>query len=108
MIDHGTSHMTVHNPIGDLLEQTVEHFLTMLDKINCKEYYGVSQACTEWLKHFHIQAKGVLYNAINLEKIENVKKNPCTDYRKNITFGRWSSYIFYWAIIERKGNLTAD
>lgn len=106
MIDHGTSHMTVHNPIGDLLEQTVEHFLTMLDKINCKEYYGVSQACTEWLKHFHIQAKGVLYNAINLEKIENVKKNPCTDYRKKYNIPEDGVVIsFTGRLLKEKGIL---
>ncbi|RHU41233.1 glycosyltransferase family 1 protein [Blautia sp. TF11-31AT] len=82
MVDHGTSHMTVHNPIGDFVEQSVEHFLTMLDKINCKEYYGVSEACTEWLKHFHIKAKGVLYNAIDLNKIEEIKAESGDNYRK--------------------------
>lgn len=82
MVEHGTSHMTVHNPIGDFLEQIVEHALTMIDKKNCKEYYGVSEACTEWLKHFHIRASGVLYNAIDLGQIEKIKEFPCViDYR---------------------------
>lgn len=82
MLEHGTSHMTVHNPLGDFLERTVEHMLTVIDKINCKEYYGVSEACTEWLKHFHIKASGVLYNAINLDEIEKIKEIPCIDYKQ--------------------------
>lgn len=82
MVEHGTSHMMLHNPIGDMAEQTVEHMLTILDRMNCKEYYGVSQACTEWLKHFHIRAKGVLYNAIDLEQIEEIKQHPSVDYRE--------------------------
>lgn len=72
MLEHGTSHMTVHSKIGDLVEQIVEHCLTEIDKWNCKEFYGVSEACTDWLKHFHIKAKGVLYNSINLEEIEEI------------------------------------
>lgn len=82
MVEHGTSHMTVHHTIGDFLERQVEHFLTLLDKRFCKDYYGVSKACTEWLEHFHIQAKGVLYNAINLNEIEMIKSQSVVDYRK--------------------------
>lgn len=82
MLEHGTSHMTVHNKIADLVEHTVEHTLTWIDKRLCKEYYGVSQACGEWLKHFHIQSSGVLYNAVDLEKIENIKKTVTKEYRK--------------------------
>ena len=54
-IEHGTSHMTVHQPILDCFEKVTEHLLTLVEKCFCKEFYGVSEACLEWLKHFHIE-----------------------------------------------------
>ena len=82
MIDHGTGHMTVHNKIGDAAEQIVEHGLTAVDKVLCKDYYGVSMACMEWLKHFHIDGKGALYNAVDLDQILELQKGPCRDFRE--------------------------
>lgn len=73
VVEHGTSHMTMHNKLLDLVENIVEHTITMIEKLFCKEYYGVSEACLDWLEHFHIQGKGVLYNAINLEQVEAQK-----------------------------------
>ena len=82
MIDHGTSHLSVHNPFWDTVGGWVEHLITKVDQIFCRDFYGVSQASTQWLRHFHIKAKGVLYNAVDLEKIEAVKKSPLRDFRK--------------------------
>lgn len=81
-LDHGTSHLSVHNKFWDTVGGVYEHMLTMVDKIFCKDYYGVSGACNEWLSHFHIKAKGVLYNSIDLDEIEEMSKETVKKYRK--------------------------
>lgn len=80
-IEHGTSHLSVHNRFFDYLGALFEHILTKVDWIFCKDYYGVSDACNKWLKHFHIKAKGVLYNSIDLEEIKNMQTNIKKFYR---------------------------
>lgn len=82
MVDHGTSHLNIHSAVGNLLVQAVEHLLTVFDRILCREFYGVSMACCEWLKHFHIQAKGTLYNAVDLPGLEAVKQRVSRDFRE--------------------------
>lgn len=72
VIEHGTGHFTVNNTFWDFVGHIYEHIITWLVKKKCKEFYGVSLACNEWLTHYKIIAKGVLYNAINLEEIEKI------------------------------------
>ena len=82
MIEHGTAHMTVHSRIGDFVEHIIEHTLTWVDKLLCKEFYGVSDACGEWLKHFGITSSGTLYNAVDLEKIREIQKKQGRNFRE--------------------------
>lgn len=82
ILDHGTSHMTVENPLADFLFACVEHGITMVDRMLCKNYYGVSQACCKWLEHFHIRSSGVLYNAVDAESIRQKAENPVRNFRK--------------------------
>lgn len=81
-LDHGTSHLSVHNKILDFFGAIFEHSLTKIDQIFCKDYYGVSGACNEWLAHFHIKAKGILYNSIDLEEVKNTQANIRESYRE--------------------------
>lgn len=81
-LDHGTSHLSVHNKILDFFGAIFEHSLTKIDQIFCKDYYGVSGACNEWLAHFHIKAKGILYNSIDLEEVKNTQVNIRESYRE--------------------------
>lgn len=81
-LDHGTSHLSVDNKFWDFVGGIYEHLLTQVDKIFCKDYYGVSGACCEWLEHFRIKAKGVLYNSIDLEEVKQLSENPVANYRE--------------------------
>lgn len=80
-IDHGTSHLSVHNRCLDLVGSVYEHLETALLKRYCKSFYGVSEACCDWLRHFSIRPKGVLYNAVDLEEIEKIKSKSLRDFR---------------------------
>lgn len=73
VIEHGTSHLSVHNPLLDKVGAVWEHTLTNRVKKYCHKYYGVSLASCEWLEHFGIKGQGALYNAIDIDVVENIK-----------------------------------
>lgn len=81
-LDHGTSHLSVHNKCLDAIGGVYEHALTKIGQLFCKDYYGVSGACNEWLAHFHIKAKGILYNSIDLDEVERTSKKHVENYRE--------------------------
>lgn len=103
-LDHGTSHLSVHNRFWDTIGEIFEHTFTKIDYLFCKEYYGVSKACNKWLKHFHIKAKGVLYNSIDLEEVEEIKAKVTTSYREQYHIPEDSVVItFTGRLLEEKG-----
>lgn len=81
VLDHGTSHMTVGNRFADTVGGWFEHALTAAERMGCHDFYGVSKACCRWLAHFHIRAKGTLYNAVDAAEIEGILNHPVKDYR---------------------------
>lgn len=81
-IEHGTSHLSVHQKAWDSIGAVYEHLLTGADRLFCKDYYGVSKACNAWLKHFHIQGKGVIYNSIDLEEIQSIREHAGPSFRE--------------------------
>lgn len=104
IIDHGTSHLSVHNKILDTIGGWWEHFITRIDYHYCRDYYGVSEASCEWLKHFGIKAKGVLYNAIDLEQIEQIKSNKKQDFREKFGITENAKVIaFTGRLLKEKG-----
>lgn len=80
-IEHGTSHLSVHNAIFDKIGAIYEHLHTQVLKHYCKNYYGVSKACCEWSEHFGVHPTGVLYNAVDLDEIEHLKSEKSRNFR---------------------------
>lgn len=64
-IEHGSAYLTFNNKFLDIAERVYEKFITQIGKKYCKDYYAVSEYSRKWLKEFHIDGKGVLYNSIN-------------------------------------------
>lgn len=103
-IEHGTGHLSLHNPVLDNVENIVEHSMTLVEKKLCNEFYGVSNACLEWLQHFHINGKGVLYNAIDLEDIKEKSEKKVKDYRKMYNIPQKAIIIsFTGRLLKEKG-----
>ncbi len=103
-LDHGTSHLSVHNKFWDTVGGIFEHVLTKVDQLFCKDYYGVSGACNEWLEHFHIKAKGILYNSIDLEEVEFLSKKNVEDYREKYGIPKEAIVIaFTGRLLREKG-----
>lgn len=106
-IEHGTGHMTLHNPVLDLMEKIVEHVITAIEKLLCKEFYGVSEACLEWLQHFHIKGSGTLYNAIDLDRVEEQIKDPVCSFRERFHIPEDAVVVsFTGRLLKEKGILT--
>jgi len=82
VLDHGTSHMTIGNPFWDRVGSWYEHGITAAEKYLCKDFYGVSSDCCGWLSHFNITAKGTIYNAVDMDKMQALLQNPVKDFRK--------------------------
>lgn len=106
VIEHGTSHLTFNNYFLDIFERCYEHFITWRVKTHCKEFYGVSKACLEWLNHFHIKGIAPIYNAVDLEYIEHLKNTCVTSYRAMYNIPEKSTIItFTGRLIREKGLL---
>lgn len=84
MLDHGTSHLNTGGKITSKLGEWFEHSITWLEKRYCKEFAGVSRATLEWIRHFHINSDIVLYNAIDVDKFNQMKENTKRDFRKEL------------------------
>lgn len=106
IIEHGTSHLKLSGPLSNIFVQIVEHVITILDKINCKDFYGVSEACGDWLKHFHINSKGTFYNAVDLDRIEEIKNREGRDFRTQYEISEQATVItFAGRLVKEKGIL---
>ena len=103
-IDHGSSHLSVNNKMWDAIGGVYEHMITKVGQLFCKDYYGVSKACVEWLWHFHIKAKGVLYNSVDLEEIERLLTAGERTYRSRFQIPEDATVItFTGRLLPEKG-----
>ncbi|MGT2932494.1 glycosyltransferase family 4 protein [Streptococcus catagoni] len=65
VLDHGSSHFTVNNKLLDVFGAFYEHLLTAYVKSFKPNFFAVSHRSSDWLKHFHIETKGVIYNSVS-------------------------------------------
>ena len=104
IIEHGTNHFTVNNVFFDALGHIYEHLITSIEKKLCKNYYGVSKACNQWLEHFDIKAKGCLYNGIFIEDIEKILCKKNEDCRIKYGLPHNAKFIFFAGrLVKEKG-----
>lgn len=106
MLEHGTSHFTVGSKVFDKLGHVYEHFITYLNKRYIKDFYGVSKACNEWLLHFKIEAKGVLYNSIDIDNIKYIIENNTRNIKEEFKISNTDiNIIFVGRLVKEKGIL---
>lgn len=67
LIEHGSSYVTLDNPVIDFFANRYEDFLTKKIKSKVTGFYGVSEACNTWLRKIGISSSGVWYNSIDCE-----------------------------------------
>ena len=103
-IEHGTAHFSVNFPILDWIGHLYEHFITLILKRYCINFYGVSSASNQWLMHFKIKSKDIIYNAVNIDDIEYNLQNPVMDYFNMLSLPN-DAYIvaFIGRLLKQKG-----
>lgn len=100
VIEHGSNHFTVNNKILDFFGAKYEHFITNKIKKQNPKFYGVSERCNEWLKHFNIEASGVFYNSVDDKAYDEFKNSK---YKRS--FKNKIVISFVGRIIKEKGIL---
>jgi glycosyltransferase involved in cell wall biosynthesis len=104
VLEHGTSHLSVHIKPVDYLGAKYEHNLTKRGLRFSPKYYGVSKAANEWLEHFNIKASGVLYNAIDMGEVEAMQKKHVEHYREKYDIPKDATIVtFTGRMVEEKG-----
>lgn len=92
LIEHGSNYVTLDNKFIDFFANRYEDFLTYKIKKKVSKFYGVSNACSNWIKKFNIKASGTWYNSIDCDE-----KNVVKTKHKNINF------LYAGRIIKQKG-----
>lgn len=102
LIDHSTAHIEVGSKTIDPMIVLYEHIMcSIIKKFKC-DFYGVSKACADWLKHFGIEAKGVLYNSIDVADIEAISVEE--DLYKELNIPKDAKIILYAGrLVKEKG-----
>lgn len=99
VIDHGSGHFVYENKLMNFMSHVYEHFISFIISSFKPDFYGVSNSCCEWLKHFNINSKGTIYNGISFDK---------KYIKSNIWDEKWNNrnIIFYAGrLIREKGIL---
>lgn len=79
VLEHGTTYLTLNNPVLDFFLKRIERALIGQVKKNSSIFYGVSKEAADWIKVFGIQSKGVLYNAIDSDDLAKYLKEEKKD-----------------------------
>lgn len=103
VLEHGTNHFTVNNPVLDWAGALYEHLISAYIRPRCQNYYGVSQACCDWLSHFKIRASGKLYNAVDIDGIQEKLRSPAASYREELGLQGQTIVTYTGRLVKEKG-----
>ena len=104
-IEHGTNHFTVNHKVLDFLGHIYEHMISILVKRNCRHFYGVSADCCNWLRHFRIEADGILYNAVDVDDIKSKIEGSVENYREALSLQQKIIVTYAGRLVKEKGVL---
>lgn len=66
VIEHGSAHLSLGNALANVAVEAYEHHVTKRIKRFGFPFFGVSEACLTWLRHFDIEGKGVIPNSVDM------------------------------------------
>lgn len=67
IIEHGSAHLSLGNALADRIVEAYEHHVTKRIASFKLPFYGVSEACLGWLRHFGIEGCGVIANSVDMD-----------------------------------------
>lgn len=102
VVDHGSAHLTLGNAALDKAVEVYEHAVTKSLKLHDIDFYAVSRASSDWLRHFGIDSLGVLNNSI--DSVSFRASASGRDFRKELGIGKSTTVIsFVGRLIPEKG-----
>ena len=106
IIEHGTKHLSLGNPLLDIFGNLYEHVAIKYAAKYCSCFFGVSAACRVWLRHFGIKAKGVLFNAVDVDAVAKTASGSGYDARERFSLSETAPLIVFSSrFIKEKGIL---
>lgn len=72
VLDHGSAHLTLGNPLLDVAVRRYEHAMTKRMKRLDPHFAGISHASVKWLEHFGIDTDVVIPNAIDVDGFRSI------------------------------------
>ena len=85
LVEHGSAHLTMGGGAIDRVVAAYEHAVTRLVKRANPAVYAVSSAGCRWLRHFDIEALGVLNNSIDADLFRSMSSGR--DFRGELGLG---------------------
>lgn len=108
VIEHGSAHLQMGAKPLDMLCGWYEHGITAVLKRYCRDFYGVSDAACQWLRHFGISAKGILYNAVPEAEINALLAEPSVSFREKYNVPKSAPvFSFIGRLVAEKGAKSA-
>lgn len=101
VVDHGSAHLTLGNPVLDIAVAGYEHAITNRLKRHDVDYYAVSQASCAWIEHFGISSQGVLNNSIDAASFRAAASGR--DFRAEQGIGNKTVISYIGRFIPEKG-----
>lgn len=80
VVEHGSGYLSLGNPVLNLASHVYEHLAARLVRHWVPQFCAVSKNSARWLATFGIKARGVLYNAVDVDEIESLAR-----------LGRWDA-----------------
>ena len=108
LIEHGAGHLNLGRPFWNRCGEWYEHAVTAVLRNRVPAFYAVSRAGCGWLRHFRIDAKGVLYNFIDPVQIagETDGVDPASVRRRWDLPSENPVVLFTGRLVEEKGVLS--
>ncbi len=72
VVEHGSAYLSLGNPLYNLAIKIYEHSVCSMVKHYCNSFYAISARSKNWLLHFGITAKGIIFNAIDAEELNSI------------------------------------
>ena len=104
VIEHGSDYLSMGTPLLNAISHVYEHVAARIVHHFVPHFYAVSKNGAKWLTTFGITADGVLYNAVDIDEIEEQARIGLWDARA--TYGLESStplVVYVGRLIPEKG-----
>lgn len=102
VLEHGSAYITLGSGMVDFALRIYENAITKIIKRYECAFYGVSEKCCDWLRHFGIVPEGVIPNGINMNEFRSLSSG--ISFRQKLSVDNDSLIVlFIGRLVPEKG-----